>query len=143
LVATGALAAISVWSFLHKQVTKAILSLSLASILACAVLIPCGYLWAYQTRQVSINNLIHMANLRNGSLAILFSRIPSAVFYTGKSVAELQSLSELEQFCRSGAKPHLLLATQNCLNLPELKAKQHLIVERGKWFLLNVEGYPW
>lgn len=133
----------STWLFWHGKSARALLTFALASILACAVLVPCAFLWFYQAKQVAINDLVGIAVGQHANVATLFSRQPSVLFALQQPVLEVQSLSQLAEFCRSGNKPHLLLATSNCLRIPELNARQHIVAQKGHWYLLNVDGYPW
>ena len=139
----GTLSPIPFYLFWRRKFVQAIFSLAATSLLICAIMVPCALSWFYQSHQVSINKLVAIAKARSTNLATLFSEVPSVVFAMQKPVPEIKSLDELEQFCKIGKEPHLLLATRNCLQIPQLQAKQHIIANAGKWYLLDVEGYPW
>lgn len=139
----GTLMLVPCWLFWRKKFTQAVWSLVITSVCICSILLPCSFLYFYQIQQIGINKLVAIAKNKDASLATLFSGIPSAVFSMQKPVPEIKSLSDLEQFCHRGKTPHLLLATKNCLNIPQLQAKQHIIASDNKWYLLNVDGYPW
>jgi len=139
LVLIGALTLVDCWLFWRRKLVQAVFSLAITFVFIGSILVPCSFLWFYQSHQLGMDKLIAIAKAQNANIAILFSRVPSVVFSMQKPVLEIKSLPELEQFCRIGHKPHL----QNCLNLPELHVKQHTIASDGRWYLLNVEGYPY
>ncbi len=130
-------------AFWQRKLTYAATTLSLASILACVVLIPCSFQWFYQTHQMSINRLAIIAKDKNANLATLFSWEPSVVFTLRRKVPAINSLPELASFCQTGQSPHFLLATKNCLQIPKLQAQRHVVASDGRWYLLNIEGFPW
>jgi hypothetical protein len=142
-ICASVLTFLPLWFFWRAQFNQSLFSFAMSSILICAIAIPLAFVWFYQSRQIGIDKLTAIAKAQNASVATLFSGVPSVVFTMQKPVPEIKSLAQLEQFCHVGKKPHLLLATGNCLNLPELQAKQHIISTTGRWYLLNVDGYPW
>jgi hypothetical protein len=90
-----------------------------------------------------INRMIDIVKIRHADLATLFSPVPSVVFYLQRPVLNVESLEELALFCKNNKSPHFLLASRNCLQMSQLKANEHIIETDGKWYLLDVEGFPW
>ena len=143
LIITAIFSLRSGWMFWVGRYNKALVNLSLASIIACATLIPAFFRWFYETHQVILEKAITLVAERNGNLATLFSPVPSTSFYLKHRVPTIESLSQLRQFCKSGRSPHFLLASSNCKKIPELQVDKHTVLTNGKWYLLIVEGFPW
>jgi 4-amino-4-deoxy-L-arabinose transferase-like glycosyltransferase len=133
----------SLQAFWTKKYNKAIISLCLASIFGCAILVPASFCWFYESRQIVMNRMISIVRQENANLATLFSPVPSIVFYLQRQIPNVESLEELRLFCKEGKKPHFLLASRNCLEMSQLRANEHIVNTDGKWYLLNVEGFPW
>ncbi len=133
----------SLFWFLKRKYRHALLSLGLSSILACAILVPAFFRYFYEVHQVVFERAITFVQAKNGSLATLFSPVPSTSFYLQRQVPTIESMPQLSKFCQSTPKPHFLLASKNCLKLPELQAAKHIILSDGHWFLLNIDGFPW
>ncbi len=87
--------------------------------------------------------MINIVRTKNANVATLFSPVPSVVFYLRRQIPNIESMDELALFCKSGKSPHFLMASGNCLKMPELQAKEHIVDTDGKWYLLSVEGFPW
>ncbi len=143
LLFTAILSLRTCWLIWAGKCNRAIVSLSLASIFACAILVPASFCWFYESHQTILNKAIVAVREQNGNLATLFSPVPSVIFFLQHKVPNIDSLSELKQFCQQGRSPHFLLAKANCLNIPELQAQRHTVISDGKWYLLSVEGFPW
>jgi 4-amino-4-deoxy-L-arabinose transferase-like glycosyltransferase len=122
---------------LREAMTGQILSVLIALI----ALVPVGFRYYYVTHQKSIDDLVGLARSKNANLATLFNSVPSAIFAYDHRIEMLQSLEEVEKFAHDGPSPHWLLATQNCLQMPELEVKDRLIAHEGKWYLLSVEKF--
>jgi len=89
------------------------ISVLFAAIYAGAIsLIPLSFCMFYQTHQSSLDKLISTAKQNNAKLATLFSSIPSATFQYKEPIENINSLAELEQFCKRTKALHLLLATK-------------------------------
>jgi 4-amino-4-deoxy-L-arabinose transferase-like glycosyltransferase len=122
---------------LREAMTGQILSVLIAII----AFVPVGFRYYYVKHQQSVDNLVGLAKSKNANLATLFNSVPSAMFAYDHRIEILQSLQEVEKFAHEGPSPHWLLATQNCLHMPELEVKDRLIGHEGKWYLLSVEGF--
>jgi 4-amino-4-deoxy-L-arabinose transferase-like glycosyltransferase len=130
------------WILLARwRLQAAVLTLTLAGYLGCALLVPLSFCQFYKSHQVGIERLIILSKERGATLGILFNTVPSAIFLYEKRIETLNSLDEVAAFSRKGAAPHYLLATGNCLKIPELKATEHTIGQAGKWYLLAIDGY--
>ncbi len=102
---------------------------------------PTAFCRFYQIQQAGLSRLIELAKTKQANLATLFSLVPSAIFCYRKRIVVVNSLAELSAFCRQGKSPHWLLATKNCLEIPELKAAKHMIASDNKWYLLSVDEF--
>jgi 4-amino-4-deoxy-L-arabinose transferase-like glycosyltransferase len=122
---------------LREAMTGQILSVLFALI----IMIPTGFRYYYATHQKSIDRLVGLAKEKNANLATLFNSVPSAIFAYDHRIEMLQSLEEVEKFAKTGPSPHWLLATQNCLQMPDLAATKRLIAHEGKWYLLSVDNF--
>lgn len=143
LIIIAVLSLRSFWLLWAQQYTKGMVSVCLVSIFACAILVPSSFQWFYNNRQAMIMRIISVIKERNGSVATLFSPVPSTIFYLHHQVPNIDSLAQLPAFCQAGKMPHFLLASRNCLKIPALEAKNHTIASDGKWYLLSVDGFPW
>lgn len=141
LVLTGSFLAVK--EFWQNSYRRAIFSLTLALTLSLLILIPASFVWFYRTHQLFFNQTIALTQKNKANIATLFSPVPSVVFYLGHRIPNIENLDQLGQFSCSGQKPHYLLASRNCLDIPELQAKEHIIETDGKWYLLDVDGFPW
>ena len=121
------------------RLAAAVWTLALAAYLSCSLLVPLSYIRFYETHQVPIEGLIKLARARGATLATLFSTVPSAIFLYEKRIETLNSISEVKAFSEKGIGPHYLLATSNCLKIPELKATERMIAQAGKWYLLSID----
>ncbi|PWT99886.1 MAG: hypothetical protein C5B53_04830 [Candidatus Melainabacteria bacterium] len=119
----------------------AVWTLALAGYLGCSLLVPLSFQRFYEIHQAPVEKLIKLAKTRGATLATLFSTVPSAVFLYEKRIESLNSLAEVKDFSEKGRAPHYLLATSNCLKIPELKAAERLIDQAGKWYLLSVDHF--
>lgn len=124
-----------------KQLPRAVWSFILVAYASCAILVPTMLCQFYATHEKGIEDLIQIAKNKNANLATLFSTVPSTNFIFRRKIRVVSSLAELALYCQEGQSPHFLLATTNCLNIPELKAAQHTVGTTGKWYLLAVDGY--
>ena len=131
------------WLWHSGKYNKAMASLSLACFLACAILVPSSFCWFYQAHQAIFNQAIAIVKEKNGQVATLFSPVPSVIFALQHQVPNIESLPELSKYCQQGKGPHFLLASRNCLKMPELQAEKHTVISGGKWYLLMVDGFPW
>ena len=143
LIVIAGLSLRSFWLLWTHQYKKGIVSICLVSIFACAILVPSSFHWFYNSRQAIITRTISIIKERHGNVAILFSPVPSTIFYLQRPVPNIDSMAQLPPFCQDGKMPHFLLASRNCLKIPELQVKKHMIISDGKWYLLRVDGFPW
>jgi len=125
----------------RRQLREAMTGQILSVLFALIIMMPAGFRYYYATHQLSIDRLVSLAREKNANLATLFNSVPSAIFAYDHRVEMLQSLQEVETFAQTGPSPHWLLATQNCLQMPELAATKRLIAHEGKWYLLSVDDF--
>ena len=120
----------------------AVSSLIAAAYLGCALLVPLLFCQFYEIHQAGLNCLIKIAIKKNGHLATLFSPIPSAIFLCQRPITNLNSLSEIDTFCKNNSPPLLLIASKNCLHIPELNVPAHtLAAANNKWYLISLDSY--
>jgi len=143
LLVTAVFSSFSLQAFWSRKYNKAVISLCMASVLGCAILVPASFYWFYESHQMVINQMIGIVKEKDANLATLFSPVPSVVFYLQRQVPNVESLEELSVFCKEGKRPHFLLASRNCLKMSELQVNEHIVSTDSKWYLLNVEGFPW
>jgi hypothetical protein len=143
LAVAASLSLLCILSFWCKKYKNALLSLYLSSLLGCGILVPASFCWFYQSHQLVFKHMIEVVHSRNANVATLFSPVPSVIFYLRKQVPNIESVEELASFCKSGKSPHVLMASRNCFNMSELRAAEHIIYTEGKWYLIDVEGFPW
>jgi len=143
LIITVTFSLLFLWAFWSEKYNKAFISLCLASLLGSAVLVPASFCWFYESHQLVFKRMIGIVKEKNANVATLFSPVPSLVFYLQRQIPNIESMEELAMFCGNGKSPHFLLASRNCLRMPQLQAKEHIVDTDGKWYLLNIEGFPW
>lgn len=125
----------------HSRVFYAVSCLLGVTYVSCALLVPIIFCQFYKIEQSGLANLIELAKQKHAHVATLFSPVPSLTFSIGKQVTCVNSLSELEAFCKQGPWPHFLLARNNCLKIPQLRAQKHIVANTDKWYLLQVDSY--
>jgi 4-amino-4-deoxy-L-arabinose transferase-like glycosyltransferase len=125
----------------RSRLRQALIGQLLCVLLIIMTAVPAGFRYYYTSHQKNIDDLVALAKEKNANLATLFNSVPSAIFAFDHPILMLQSLQEVEQFAESGPSPHWLLATENCMQIEELRAKDRLIAHEGKWYLLSVEHF--
>jgi len=141
IIATSGLLILHMFLIIKGRFDKAASALIAAAYLGCALLVPLFFCQFYEKYQAGLDRLIETARVRNANLATLFSPVPSATFSYGKKIENINTLAELTTFCKTNASRHWLLARDNCLNIPQLRAKEHTIDNAGRWYLLSVDNY--
>jgi len=127
------------WFLRQGKFNQALKTLFLSTYLIVALTVPFGFYGYYITHQRPIDVLVALAKSKQANLATLFNSVPSAIFAFNHRIPMLQSVPEVKEFSRSEGSPHWLLATQNCLAIGELHAREHIIANQGKWYLISVD----
>jgi len=125
----------------QQKLREAMTGQILSVLFALISMVPTGFHYYYTTHQKNIDRLVGLAKDKNANLATLFNSVPSAIFAYDHRIEILQNLQEVEKFAQTGPSPHWLLATQNCMQMPELAATDRMIAHEGKWYLLSVDDF--
>ncbi len=124
-----------------KRTLAALSVQALISYLMLLLALPTGFFLYYRYHQLPIDRLVSIAKSRDANLATLFNSVPSAIYRFDHHIPILESVQDVALFAKSPGSPHLLLATENCLKIPELQAKKHMVAQSGKWYLISVEDF--
>jgi 4-amino-4-deoxy-L-arabinose transferase-like glycosyltransferase len=128
-----------IWCLRKGKFKQSLKTLFLSTYLIVAFSIPFGFYGYYITHQRPIDALVLLAKSKRVNLATLFNSVPSAIFVFNHRIPMLQSMPAVKEFSRSEGSPHWLLATRNCLAIGELHAREHIIANKGKWYLISVD----
>jgi len=134
-----AAAIVQLYMVQQKSFNLALLAQLCGVFVGTACLVPLGFCLFFLAGQVNINNLVAYAQNNHVNLGTLFNRTPSVMFAYGRPISELNSIEDIKAFAKSANGPHWILATKNSFQLGELDAARHMVMQKGKWYLISVD----
>ncbi len=117
----------------------AVVSLAVATTIACAVFVPHGLRSFHNYRQVGFNSLVVIARDAKATVGILSAEEPMMPYILHQPVYRLQSQEDADKFIKTGQAAHYLLAPAEMIKrLDWFPGGSHLIANNGKWYLYEV-----
>lgn len=128
--------------FVRKQSALAVWHMSIASVVAGAVLVPIGLNTAYHMKMGDYHSFVRMLGDAGIVPAVCGRKSPSANFYLRQPVTIIEKKREYLNYV-NGSDPNkplwIIMSQDRIPYLTEAKRKGHVVERRGRWSLAIVE----